>query len=656
MDVERYGTLWNLAAVKIWDTRRVEVKRRVSSPSSPMPTNFFLVSIRGEALIRLDGTEYRAGSRFVLHGPKGSGLAVRTRDFDFDYYVIYYKATLPILHKNDWPDAREPIALFRSSYGFETRDPALLLEHADRMHEQWRSATALGRLNAKTLFYRLVSEVLRQMQDETPLSKVSLSLAAQAVRYLEEHYAEPITLDSLATLLNCSVGHLSRLFKQEFNDSPMRYLAELRLIRSRTLLVQTDLSLQNVTTGVGFVDKYHFGRLFKKHAGMSPIRYRHWARAALQQQDPTFTMRNTSIVSPIPLRYIEDEDNEIHSQYESRGSYMNNRSLQKPWLLAAVIGMLLLTACSGSSSTSPSSTPEATASASPASSGNTEVAAESGTRVVDTVKGPVEIPAHPERIAALDYLPTLILLGADPTISVDIQLRNPYIAEFVSAIQSVGEYNSISLEKLLELNPDVIIASSEKNYEQYAKIAPTIIIPYAHYATPHEELRGIGQLLGKEAEAEAWLADFDRRAKAAYSLAHDVIKPEETVSLFEMTDKELWVYGSNYGRGGWALYEILGLSPPAKIEAEIFSEEYHFKNISLETMEPFAGDYIFLTDESRSAGDSTIFQSLDAVKNGRVFLQSYDEYYYYDPLSIIEQAEKLAERLVEYAEQGSGQP
>lgn len=97
----------------------------------------------------------------------------------------------------------------------------------------------------------------------------------QMIEYFTEHYHERISLDQIARNMYLSTFYLSKIFKSETGDTPINYLIELRMEKARDLLdANPDLSIQNVAEMVGYEDAYHFSKLFKKHFGAAPTKFR----------------------------------------------------------------------------------------------------------------------------------------------------------------------------------------------------------------------------------------------------------------------------------------------------------------------------------------------------------------------------------------------
>lgn len=94
------------------------------------------------------------------------------------------------------------------------------------------------------------------------------------LRYIEEYYAEDITLADLAKSADISKSECSRCFKLSLNTTPYKYLTEFRLLRAAQLLIRTNDPIGNIAASVGFHQMSHFGKCFKEKMGCSPRAYR----------------------------------------------------------------------------------------------------------------------------------------------------------------------------------------------------------------------------------------------------------------------------------------------------------------------------------------------------------------------------------------------
>ena len=103
-------------------------------------------------------------------------------------------------------------------------------------------------------------------------------LVEQIMHYFEAHYSEKISLDQIAENMYLSPFYVSKIFKSETGNTPIRHLIDIRLSRAKELLENGwEGSIQEVAAKVGYEDAYHFSKLFKKKYGMPPSQVRRGA-------------------------------------------------------------------------------------------------------------------------------------------------------------------------------------------------------------------------------------------------------------------------------------------------------------------------------------------------------------------------------------------
>ncbi len=326
--------------------------------------------------------------------------------------------------------------------------------------------------------------------------------------------------------------------------------------------------------------------------------------------------------------------------------------------LAGVIGLvlivLMLAACGSQSNNEAAAEPtpaaSTTADKTDAAAENTADAdevAELAARTVETANGDIEIPSSPQRLVVDEYYAPLLALGVKPIGAPGLLTKNPYTEGLAENVEDIGDYGSVSLEKVLSLQPDMILTSNQENYEAFSKIAPTVVVPYGELKNAHEELTYFGKLFGIEEQAAAWLADYDKRIAEAKAKVDAAIPQDATFSIIEDIDKIPYAYGDNFGRGGQPVYQALGRKPPEAIAKQIMEKQW--MELSEELLPEYAGDYIILTSNNRTLEDikaDPIWGSLDAVKNDRVYVWKEERSWYYDPLAVLSQTEELANWIV----------
>ena len=172
--------------------------------------------------------------------------------------------------------------------------------------------------------------------------------------------------------------------------------------------------------------------------------------------------------------------------------------------------------------------------------------------------------------------------------------------------------------------------------KKYAAIAPTVYIEDGK-RTDEELFRYIADLVGKSDEAEAYIADFNQRVMDTKDEIQEIVG-DRTVSIVEVWPQEIYVMGSHFARGGSILYDMWELKAPEVIQEEMVDGDITYEVVSLEALPDYAGDFILygvLADtDSAFVEDSQLWNSLDAVKEGRVLSYEQVAFMHRDPITL----------------------
>lgn len=91
---------------------------------------------------------------------------------------------------------------------------------------------------------------------------------------LEDHYSEKFNLDQLARQVGMSIRTFERRFKAATGDTPTVYLQRLRVESAKRQLEETEKTFDEITYDVGYEDSSFFRKVFVRHTGLRPQRYR----------------------------------------------------------------------------------------------------------------------------------------------------------------------------------------------------------------------------------------------------------------------------------------------------------------------------------------------------------------------------------------------
>ena len=93
-------------------------------------------------------------------------------------------------------------------------------------------------------------------------------------KYLDENYANEISLDNLSNTFYINKFYLTRAFKDKYGITINAYLLDKRMMKAKELLRYSNNSIDDIAKLCGIKDQNYFSRIFKKVEGTSPIKYR----------------------------------------------------------------------------------------------------------------------------------------------------------------------------------------------------------------------------------------------------------------------------------------------------------------------------------------------------------------------------------------------
>ena len=159
-------------------------------------------------------------------------------------------------------DCAQP--LFEEIIVLPLRDAEDCLREVERMEALCLSEDRLGLFS---VFYGLLKKVFT---DQT----VSGGALQELLRYIEANIASPeLSNELLAKKLCISEVYLRKLFLRHFQTTPKQYVLDMRIRKAKQLLTDTSLSVTAISEACGFSGVYHFCRIFKQKAGVTPTRF-----------------------------------------------------------------------------------------------------------------------------------------------------------------------------------------------------------------------------------------------------------------------------------------------------------------------------------------------------------------------------------------------
>jgi AraC-like DNA-binding protein len=121
-------------------------------------------------------------------------------------------------------------------------------------------------------YRRLIVGIENAMRDPTAARQDRGT--GRAVSFMQEHFAESITVEQAARIAGFAPDHFTRLFKRDEGVTPEAYLRGLRIDHAKRMLLETKLNMESLRKLCGFRTRNYFHRAFKQAMGVTPVAYR----------------------------------------------------------------------------------------------------------------------------------------------------------------------------------------------------------------------------------------------------------------------------------------------------------------------------------------------------------------------------------------------
>lgn len=264
--------------IKIWrptdigEAELISAARIKQSLPKHIHTDFAMVVVeKGAYKIHCGASNYamttgsfclaQPGDAISCDASEGAGRAFRALNLSPD---LFQNAASEIFERN------EKLPVFPNQISSDKRLSILFL----RIHKSLEKP--VSRLEGSSLLQELLAYIIAHYADRNASAPV-FRPEPQAVKhvrdYLQDNFAENISLEEIARVAGLSSFHLNRVFRQTIGLPPHAYQTQVRVERAKTLIAER-VSIEQAALAVGFFDQSHFTNHFKRLCGYTPGFYR----------------------------------------------------------------------------------------------------------------------------------------------------------------------------------------------------------------------------------------------------------------------------------------------------------------------------------------------------------------------------------------------
>ncbi len=267
------------------------------------------------------------------------------------------------------------------------------------------------------------------------------------------------------------------------------------------------------------------------------------------------------------------------------------------------------------------------------SNNNSKTSSKEETRIVQSVKGEMEIPKNPQRIVDISgSSEELVLLGHTPIATANVDSYETdkvpsYIEEKLGNAKVVGHsmMDTMDIEAILSAEPDLIIMAprQEKIYDQLKEIAPVVMLEDKSNDW-EAKFKDVANLFGQEEEAQKWLDNYYDKAK---KLGHEIksTNGEKTYLTVLASSGQFMVFTE--GGIGTVLKDDMGLPQPDNMPEQ---DGITLPIVSMEGLTEINADHIILIATESDKTDlekNTVWKEMRAFKEGNVTILDASPYF-----------------------------
>lgn len=234
--------------------------KKFSMNNIPREQNGLFICVEGEIEYKTDDCVLKVKSGDVIYLPKGSK------------YTVYFGT-----------DA-SPVTSYLINFSMKDNDgelifddkPQKLLSTADYLTKSFKqiafvfSSANNCSFEIQSHLYRLFNKILSQkytIQNETFPDAIT-----KAVALLEDY--RNLSISEIADKCAVSETYLRKSFKKYLNISPNEYRIKTRIEKAKNLLLNSEMSVKEITYLLGFYDEAYFYKIFKAETGLTPKQYK----------------------------------------------------------------------------------------------------------------------------------------------------------------------------------------------------------------------------------------------------------------------------------------------------------------------------------------------------------------------------------------------
>ena len=157
---------------------------------------------------------------------------------------------------------------FKSQYSFSQYQFQILKNYPPKLFEKMYETYQNSYMQSVSYFYQLLDDIYKKL-NSAPAYPIYTTIEP-AIEYIEKNYNQKLSISTLSALCSCSESSLYKLFKKSTGTTPVEYKHNIMIQNALELLSHTTLSIEEISSQIGFSSSNHFRTVFYKLTGKTP--------------------------------------------------------------------------------------------------------------------------------------------------------------------------------------------------------------------------------------------------------------------------------------------------------------------------------------------------------------------------------------------------
>ena len=211
-------------------------------------------------VFKIEALEGEAGMRSMVFD--SSIIEANMENFDTEIFYMFYV------------QSKNKIVVF----GKEHPVYKTLKKYMQESYDEYVSKDVCYKLPIRANIYLMMTALLRYYcGSKNELDRMiyhNVMRLRPVITYIAEHYKEKIYIETLSDMITVSPDYFTKMFKDSIGRTPIDYINGLRINRAMQMLATTDISVNDISDGLGFSNSNYFHKIFKQYMDTSPAAYR----------------------------------------------------------------------------------------------------------------------------------------------------------------------------------------------------------------------------------------------------------------------------------------------------------------------------------------------------------------------------------------------